>query len=903
MGRLTIESGTRNLAVQYLTNTTRIVTLSDYISDIVNHHRGGRGYVGFNHTPNDALALGRALEKNQIPYHLFSCKKLLQGNVNNPADIEHGIIVQDLPVSALRPKLEMLLNQVMLPLQLRCKPISFFSVVARNDYDQPISSEALHDEFDRIWNGLLLEQLSLLLESGNDLLGKVALGERKPTPFALDEDLDDSQKAAIAHKLGPIRVLAPAGSGKTKTLTNRIIHLINEGVKPETILALAFNKKAADEMMQRLQARGITVARRLHLPGVVVRTFHGLGYELIRHELGWQFDGETEQERLRALLQQAMAKHYRPQQRRNQDPLDPFLVAVNICKMDLAPLADFVVEADEDSVPFAPIFQDLLQLQWRKKFCTFDDMIYLAVRLLLDRAALRRRMQSRFHFLLIDEFQDLNRAQILMMQILSLPQNNLFVVGDDDQMIYGWRGADIRHILEFPERYRGAADCTLSTNYRSTQAIVRHSRWLIEHNQRRVFKDISPTPSAPAGQVEIRLADSLWQQAKLLADWIAQEQQKRQEPWEDYAVLFRYHAYKYVIAILLDAAGLPHTPVDGYSLAQTVVGRDALAYLTVILWPEKATREHLARVLKRPNKYFTTHFIHSIQTYQDLEEASLSSDLPEWAQTNLEDFLSDIHFMRQHAKRNRAPAAFLNTMASVFNLRQFYNTQIKRYAPLDEAGLDVLLDVLIAVAEAFATIEDFYQYLTKSSQTTAQATMVPQQQQGIVLSTIHAAKGREFRHVALFNLSENYRQDGLDDIEEERRVAYVGLTRGSQQVFITAPTKSPSPFLYELALNPQFKNMADTPLRKQMEKLVRETEKLQHTYAILTSKLKDYYEQQKKTQQPEVTSKPLTRLQAKIEKEKIKLAKVQNQLSSEQAELKVLQRELFFRQLLLRKGN
>ncbi|MBN2354469.1 ATP-dependent helicase [candidate division KSB1 bacterium] len=880
------------------------MTLTQYISGLSNPHETGHGYVGFGHSNRDVETLCQAFQTARIACITINTKQLLQKKPIISGDAAHCIVWQNLSIAELYATLENLLNRVMLPLRLRGIPISFLSLAPREAYNQSITSELLHRDLTRIYNELLLEQLCLLFETDNRPPAKLSETDQNTQTAVLDGDLDDSQRAAIAHRDGPIRVLAPAGSGKTKTLTNRIVHLINEGVKPERILALAFNKKAADEMMQRLHDRGIPVARRMHLPGAVVRTFHGLGYELIRRELGWQFEAETEQDRLRALLGQAVEKHYRAQKRRNQDPLDPFMAAVNICKMDLAPLDGLMVETEDESVPLAPIFQDLLQLQWRKKFCTFDDMIYLALRLLLDRPALRRKMQMRFHYLLIDEFQDLNRAQIMMMQLLALPQNNLFVVGDDDQMIYGWRGADIRHILEFPARYSGSADCTLSTNYRSAQAIVRHSRWLIEHNHKRVHKDISPTKTASTGQLEIRLADSLWQQAREIAEWIKKIHGKKNMPWEDFAVLFRYHAYKYVAAILLDDAGLPHTPVDGRSLAQTPVGRDIMAYLSIILDPENARTEHIARVLKRPNKYFTSHFIHAVDSYQDLEAAAHTMTLPEWMQIALEDFLTDIRFMQQQVQRNPAPVKLVKTLASVFNLREFYRTQKKRYAPLDEAGMDVLLDVLMAVAQAFATIEDFYHYLNKSLSAPVRSESAPGKQQGIILSTIHASKGKEFKHVALFNLSETYRQDDMDDSEEERRVAYVGLTRGSDRVLITALTQSPSPFLYELALNPDTRKYTDNEIRRLSDKLQKEIPHLHRLVLALEEKahkLYSEYEQVEQSEQTEQSGKKISKLESKIVKMKCEMDSLKKRQSAAEEEFEALERELCFRRLLIRK--
>jgi superfamily I DNA/RNA helicase/very-short-patch-repair endonuclease len=317
----------------------------------------------------------------------------------------------------------------------------------------------------------------------------------------LDDDLDTSQQAAVATISGPIRVLAPAGSGKTKTLVNRILHLLNRGIAAERILALAFNKKAKDEMQDRLERRGVR--------GVEVRTFHSFGYEIVREGSGWTFGGSTQKKTAKALMKSAILEHTQLPGLRNQDPLDAFLAGLRRAKMELPALSTVTVEYGEKIYPLEPIFHSYLKKQVSASFLDFDDMIYLAVRLLLENSSLRHIHQSRFEFVLVDEFQDLNEAQLLLLQIIGLPENNIFAVGDDDQMIYGFRGADVKHIVEFEKRFPIASTHVLNTNYRSSRMIVRHTGWLIPQWDR-------PDISRRRGTAVIRCrAYVLLEQAKL----------------------------------------------------------------------------------------------------------------------------------------------------------------------------------------------------------------------------------------------------------------------------------------------------------------------------------------------------------------------------------------------------
>jgi DNA helicase II / ATP-dependent DNA helicase PcrA len=395
-------------------------------------------------------------------------------------------------------------------------------------------------------------------------------------------------------------VLAPAGSGKTKTLINRVLHLLNQGIPAAKILALAFNKKARDEMQERLE--------RKNARGIEVRTFHSLGYEIVREGLGWAFN-ESHRQTTRDLMSAAVRQHVELPSRRNADPLDAFLDALSRAKMELPPLSNMTVEFGEQLYPFESIFNTYLQKQTAANHFDFDDMIYLAIRALLKNTALRRAYQSKFEFVLVDEFQDLNQAQLLLLQILGLPENNIFAVGDDDQMIYGFRGAQVRHLVQFDKRFSISESHTLNTNYRSSRMVVRHTGWLIDHNKDRVPKDIRPRPGAQTGRFEVSGHASLLEQARFAAAWIAGQRKQTGADWRDYAVLYRYNAYQFPIAVMLDKLGIPHASVSNLGLFKSAPGRDICATLQVILSPLEASPADFERILKRPNKYLTNQLI------------------------------------------------------------------------------------------------------------------------------------------------------------------------------------------------------------------------------------------------------------------------------------------------------
>lgn len=697
-----------------------------------------------------------------------------------------------------------------------------------------------------------------LAQAPEQLPDRITTPSHNPV-FALDSELlrDSYQAAAIAHGSGPARVLAPAGSGKTKTLINRIVHLINQDVPPRTILALAFNKKAAAEMRQRLVAKNVPVAKSIFQDGVTVTTFHGFGYEIIRRKLGWQYHHSFGGKRSRDLMVAALKPDFSPPMKRNYDPIAPFLLALRKTKTELPVLGAIQVETEEKRVPFGDIFRRYLKLQADQKFLNFDDMIYLCLRLLVSDTELRAELQTRFQYLLVDEFQDLNQSQHLLMQILALPQDNLFVVGDDDQMIYGWRGADVRQILDFPQVYPETRDYLLHTNYRCAKNVVSHSRWLIDHNTTRIAKAIQPRTDARSGRFDLRLDHTLWNQARNVLQWL-QEVHATGYQWRDFAILFRYHAYRFTIATVLAAAKIPHTPVNPAELFQTQVGQDIYCYLTMMLQGESLPADALARLLRRPEKYLKTAFIRQIQNFTDLLDAPYRPDLDDRARRRLTDFLAQFLTLKNLVgPLSKSPGQFLLTMVEKFGLESFYRTQKKIFADPEDGGDPVLLEVILSLAESYTSLTDFYQFIGQARSDSSPGSPMDETESPIrppgdeiTLTTIHATKGNEYKNVVLLNLAPPLMKPSSSKYEEERRVAYVGLTRSIEHILITGPTDHYSAFIPEAALNPAFEKKSlpqlkellkirfgeQSRLAKKIRRLENKIRKISEKSAVLATK-------------------------------------------------------------------
>lgn len=801
-----------------------------YFDQLDRHLQAGRGVCLYACGKKDARSFADRLSRAGRPVSwVCLCDQTPPGpwpDVVSPT-FAGCVVFQGLSMDSLQGVVGDLVGRLVYPCYLHGKPLFFFSAANRGEYLSRVRAEDLHTCCQGVLKGLRTEQLAELLArmsfqrapaarvspgtaapAGDPGVDSAASGAVPPLP--VDGNLDANQQRAASHLAGPIRVLAPAGSGKTKTLINRIAHLVNCGVRPASILALAFNRKAALEMQQRLAGVGVPVADRLDGDGAVIRTFHSFGNEIVKDHLGWRLDQRPGESPVRQCLRQAVDELHPAPRGRGHAPLDAYVQALTRTRMELPPVTDVTVSHAGQTVPFAPIFARYLELQTRRRFLDFDDMVYQTLRALLSCRDLRRSLQDRFEYLLVDEFQDLNRAQMLLMQTLALPQDNLFVVGDDDQMIYGWRGAEVRHILDFGTAYPEAADCLLSTNYRSTRCVIHHARWLIDHNRERVPKDIRPRPQAPPGDFDIRLGDSLLHQARDAADWVAARKQDRNLDWRDFAVLFRCQAHQFIVAVMLQRRGIPHSPVDEGRLFRTSVGRDLRSYLRLILRQDQAAPADFATVLTRPNRFLSRAIVGPVTDWSRFQQAPAMEGLEPWQAQRLRGAVDSVlNLRRRLPDLSRSAAGLLSALAEETGLRPFYGNATSPSPPPNAAGEDVLLEVILAVAAQYPSAEAFLARLDHALGAGNEADPEPADRSAdaVTLSTIHSTKGNEYAHVVYYNLGE-FRAAGPEGMEEERRVAYVGVTRAIDSILITAPKERTSPFVEEVLLNPEFADLS-----------------------------------------------------------------------------------------------
>jgi superfamily I DNA/RNA helicase len=409
-----------------------------------------------------------------------------------------------------------------------------------------------------------------------------AASERDPAA------LDAAQRAAVRHDVGPARVLAPAGAGKTKTLISRVAELVARGVDPGAILLLAFNRKAAEQFEERLEALGIATTHRITgagpaglprpagaRPGAVhCATFNAFGYRYQKEVVGLRPELDTggfgARDLMRRALDDAGLSDAVLQPARGCEPVTRFLAALARVRSTLDPPGGVSVGIEscgarpQITAPFAEVHAHYTRRQLRDGRQSFDDQIYLAVADLLAVPAHRAAIQQRFRHILVDEFQDLNAAQLTLVDILSRPRRDLFVVGDDDQLIYGWRHADITGILDFHQRMPPepwSATYRLETNYRCSRAVVRTSSRLVRNNVRREPKDVSSRAGAVEGAVRFFGAPLGAERAAAASAFLHSERARLGCAWSDLAVLCRYRAQRSAVAEALTALGVPCSAV------------------------------------------------------------------------------------------------------------------------------------------------------------------------------------------------------------------------------------------------------------------------------------------------------------------------------------------------------
>lgn len=612
-------------------------------------------------------------------------------------------------------------------------------------------------------------------------------------------ECNKEQKEAIMHRDGPAMVLAGPGAGKTYVITNRVKALIDEyGVKPEQILVVTFSKAAAVEMEERFEM--LTGGRRLP---VRFGTFHSVFFQILRLAYHYEVkDIATPALKYRFLEETLNETGY------GVDDKKEFLSDI---EKEISRVKGEGIEIDcyFSSACSAEIFQKMYRgyqekLQ-RHRCLDFDDMVVYTYQLLKEREDIRRRWQAQFRYLLIDEFQDINRLQYETVCMLAEPENNLFIVGDDDQSIYGFRGAKPGIMLSFPKRFPDTKQIVLGVNYRCSDEIMKAAERLIGKNNERYEKHIVANKGKEQ-PVHMKKCENLPDEAEKIVAQI-QMYQKEGIAYQEMAVLFRTNMQMRLLAGKLMEHGVPFTMRENLpNLFDTWMAKDIMCYLQLALG--NRSREKFLKIANRPVRYLSrTAFTESEVSFDKLR-AYYAVKNQEWMEERIWNFEYDLKNL-----------ASLSPYAAIHFIRKGigYDEFLKTYADERNVNADDWFDVLDEMQEMARdkkSIPEFLSFVENYGDTLEEIRQEQKKQQvkeepGVSLMTMHASKGLEFPVVFVPTLNEDivpYRkavQEG--NLEEERRMLYVAMTRAKTYLHLSFVKErfhkeaEPSPFLYEIS--------------------------------------------------------------------------------------------------------
>lgn len=606
--------------------------------------------------------------------------------------------------------------------------------------------------------------------------------------------LNKEQQQAVQHTEGPLLILAGAGSGKTKVLTVRVAYLLAQGVNPYEILAITFTNKAAKEMKSRVEGLVGDVANRIWLS-----TFHSFCAKFLRFEidsfLGYNsnftiYDTSDSQAVIKAALKALNLddKYY---------PVGAMIAAISDAKNQLLFASDFRKQArDFYQQKVADVYEYYERELRKNNALDFDDLLLVAVKLLQSNAAVLDKYSHRFRYVMIDEYQDTNHAQYLLAKLLDSHWKNIAVVGDADQSIYAWRGADIQNILDFEKDYPNCTSIKLEQNYRSTKIILDAANAVIDNNEGRPEKNLW-TDKTEGAKIQHFTAQSEHEEAAFIGDTIAKKHDIHDVPYGDMAILYRTNAQSRVLEEALIKRALPYTMVGGTKFYDRKEIKDVLAYLRVLYNPFDDLS--LLRIINVPKRSIGATTVAKLQEYARANGTSLFMTLTQLhlidsikgkTKEKLEEF-GILIFTLVSEMENRT---VLDILESILD-RTGYLAQLEESTdPQDQARAENIGE-LLSVAKDFqdtnpsGTVEDFLEQVALVNDVDS----FEQEESKVTLMTLHAAKGLEFPIVFLCGLEEGLFPHSRtlmnpEEIEEERRLAYVGITRAEKELYISNAT-------------------------------------------------------------------------------------------------------------------
>ena len=607
------------------------------------------------------------------------------------------------------------------------------------------------------------------------------------------DHLNPEQRKAATHVDGPLLILAGAGSGKTATMTHRIAYLIEQGVSPYQILAVTFTNKAAGEMRERVEK---LVGR---CPGMWIMTFHAMSLRILREHcerIGYQHNFVVYD----TIDQKTLIKTIMKEQNIDAKLYPQAYLSAAISKQkehDVSPREYLETEADNfRSKVIGSVYRAYQEQLKRNNAMDFDDLLVNALHVLRDNPDILADYQHRFRYILVDEYQDTNHIQYEIIRLLAKARQNLCVVGDDDQCIYQWRGADISNILNFEKDFPQARVIKLEQNYRSYGNILAAAHSVIRNNRGRKAKKLW-TDKEAGDKIVYRRCDS----DKEEAYYIAQEidlLKNGQRTYDDFAILYRTNAQSRLFEDALKRRGIPYQILSGFSFYERKETKDMICYMRLVVNP--ADDLALKRVINEPKrgigavtlgKLEALARVHGLSLLDILSQDEISYSLPAKAQKAVGEMVRIIWLCAQEKENLRVSDIYDQLLVKSGYLKALEAENTQEAASRIENLLDFKSFIYDYEKEKEdtdekATLEEFLEKVA----TNGDADKLEEGTGKVTLMTMHSAKGLEFPIVFLPGMEDGLfpghrALDNENGMEEERRLCYVGMTRAREKLFLT----------------------------------------------------------------------------------------------------------------------
>ena len=603
-----------------------------------------------------------------------------------------------------------------------------------------------------------------------------------------------SQKRAIAHLSGPMMVLAGPGSGKTSVIVERTAHMIHEGKIPaSSVLVVTFSRAAAVEKKERfLKFTGV------QRTGVTFGTFHGVFYGILKQAYGLNGGNILSEEEKYAILRELVV-NCAAEQSQEGDFVEDIAKEISVVKGGRIALEHYYSSCCPDEV-FRQIFQGYRKVLNERRKLDFDDMLLSCYELLKKRKDILSAWQKKFHYILVDEFQDINHLQYDIVKMLAAPENNLFVVGDDDQSIYHFRGARPEIMLNFPEDFKNAETVILNINYRCSGNILDTAMKVINYNENRYAKKLS-TPNEPGEPVQIKEFRNPRDEYMAVAG-LLRNRMEEGDNIEDTALLFRTNQEAEGLVAALMEYGVPFTMKEKLpNLFRHWICRNMIAYLKMA--EGDRSRSTFLEIMNRPNRYISREALNSSQiNFNELREYYKDKDWMCDRITTLETHLRILGTL--------SPFAAINFIRKGMGFEE-YLREYAQYRKIKPEELLETLDRIHESAKGMKTLAKWQAYIEEyTKRLNEQARKQQDKKEGVTISTLHAVKGLEYDIVYILNVNEGsipYRKAVLAEaVEEERRLFYVGMTRAKKKLVLAyvkrqyEKEREPSRFLEETGL-------------------------------------------------------------------------------------------------------